>query len=37
VSEHSNSNKDLKVNSIYNHLVIQHDIDHYDFDTEDSE
>jgi len=37
LADHSYPNKDLKVNSIYNHLVIQNDIDHYDFDSEDSE
>lgn len=29
--------KDLKINTIYNYIVTQDDINYYDFDTEDSE
>jgi len=29
--------KNSKINTIYNHLVVHHNADYYDFDTEDSE
>jgi len=31
------NDKNLKVNTVNNHLVINQDFDHYDFDTEDTE
>jgi len=36
-NDHYYAKNDLKVNTIYNYLVIQQDIDYYDFDAEDSE
>jgi len=32
-----NNNKNIKINTIYNHLVIKGDTDYYDFNREDSE
>jgi len=34
---HIHLDKNIKINTIYNHLIIHHDIDYYDFDAEEND